>query len=166
MKQVYFDRPFITCITTGSSKMVQMRKCPNTYHSYLVGFYGDCWIFGFNFRNRLISEIILTLDQSSLKRWHPQTFSYDSWPWTVGKTEKVLLDLNDSECFSNSTCINATRNISYKDQIIDSKLNLSSTLCIASFPPSVTLLSTFLSFVIPGIIIICSNTGYICCLTY
>lgn len=45
------------------------------------------------------------------------------------------------------------------DQIIDSKLNLSSTLCIASFPPSVTLLSTLLSFVIPGIIIVCSNTG-------
>ena len=61
----------------------------------------------------------------------------------------------------NSTCIQQSGNITYMDKIIDSKLNLSSTLCIASFPPSVTLLSTLLSFVIPGIIIVCSNTGNI-----
>ena len=76
------------------------------------------------------------------------------------KAYKVLLDFDQSECStSNSTCIHQPGNRIYMDQIIDSKFNLSSTLCIASFPPSVTLLSTFLSFVLPGIIIVCSNTG-------
>ena len=71
---------------------------------------------------------------------------------------KVLLDFEKVDR-SNST--HGKENISYMDEIIDSKVNLSTSLCIASFPPSVTLLSTTLSFVIPGIIIVCSNTGNI-----
>ena len=79
-------------------------------------------------------------------------FELESIAW------KVLLDFEKVDR-SNST--HGKENISYMDEIIDSKVNLSTSLCIASFPPSVTLLSTTLSFVIPGIIIVCSNTGNI-----